>query len=215
MSLVGSKTYTHTHKSARATTYLVLVIGSQLFVSILQEERKKGLLASFVTFWKHSELFCMLFVFFFWQDTFQPTSLNRTVFFFFKSNFQIELDSIRFGVGERNVFWVCLSRLAQYVRKYKKKKQKGSMTSRWQTTRRATAHALPRAPPPPADFFCRLRRIAYRSWYLLGRLTQPQSPMRGGATATKLSSSDGNCDVVVARVSSQVQRAEKLGLRRP
>ena len=65
-----------------------------------------------------------------------------------------------------------------------------------------------------AAFYCRRRREAYRSWHLLGGLTQPISREgEGGRRQCNYRSAEGTRAVVGAAVTLQVQRDEKLSLR--
>lgn len=58
--------------------------------------------------------------------------------------------------------------------------------------------------------FCRHQRGAYRSWDPLSWPRQLQRPTRRAAAVMRLSSSDKSRGVVVARVSLEEQRDEKL-----
>ena len=77
------------------------------------------------------------------------------------------------------------------------------------------ARVLPGAPRLAADCFGRQRLEGYGSRRLLDGLAPPRRPIRAAATGIYSGrTSERSNDVVVGRVTFEVQGDEKLGLRR-
>ena len=72
---------------------------------------------------------------------------------------------------------------------------------------------LPEAPRLTADYFCRQRLQGYGSRGLAGGLAQPHRPHRSQRRGHSCRTSERSRDVVVGRVTLEVQGDEKMGLR--